>query len=320
MARVWWRRLYWFSRDWSRLRQLPWAHPGLYVGFGGIGDELLATGPLHELASRLGRPLTVFARYEPLFRGNPDVRDVRLADPALPETAARWGIDLRRPCEWQADLDADRQAPPTRHIIAEASFAAGVRGAIHLRPYVYLTAAERTLAAEGLPSDRPLLAIQSTGAAARYYFANKEWGVERFAEVARLLAPRFHLVQLGAAGDSLLPHTIDRRGLPDLRQSAAVLSQCSLLIGQVGFLMHLARAVDRRSVVVFGGREHPSQSGYPCNENLHETPPCSPCWQKSGCDFDRVCLTRITPAAVVAAVDRLLPRVSLPMELDKAIL
>lgn len=319
-ARVWWRRLYWLRRDRPHLRLLPRNGTSVYVGFGGIGDELLATGAVHQLSLGLGRPLVVFARHEPLFRANPDVLEVKPATHGLPETAERWGIDLRRPCEWQTDLDEDRQAPPIRHIIAEAAFAAGVRGPMPLRPYLHLTDAERTRSAEGLRSDRPLIALQSTGASARFYFANKEWGAERFAEVARLLAPRFHLVQLGAAGDPLLPHVIDRRGLPDLRQSAALLAHCHLFVGQVGFLMHLARAVERRSVIVFGGREHPAQSGYPCNENLHETPPCSPCWQKSRCDFDRVCLSRITPAAVVAAVDRLLPRLSQSLETAEATL
>lgn len=316
-VRTWWQRCYWIRRDWSRLKHLPWRSPALYVGFGGIGDELLTTGLIQALHGQRGRPIDVHARHPNLFRNNPGVRRIIPADPMLLETAKTWRADLRRPCEWQRDLDADRQEPPARHIIAEAAYAGGFRGRFAIRPHLWLTAAERPAA----PGAGPLLiAIQSSGAAARYFFRNKEWGQERFQAVVHQLAPHARFVQLGAKEDPLLEGVTDRRGLPDLRESAALLASSHLFIGQVGFLMHLARAVECRSVIVYGGRELPSQSGYPCNENLTEAPPCAPCWQKSLCDFDRVCLTRIQPAHVLAAVDRLRSRLGQTLETEEVVL
>ena len=79
-----------------------------------------------------------------------------------------------------------------------------------------------------------------------------------------------------------------------------------MFLGLVGFVMHLARAVECPSVIVYGGREPPELTGYACNTNLDSRPPCSPCWYYSHCEFDRRCLTAIAPAAVVNAVTRLL--------------
>jgi ADP-heptose:LPS heptosyltransferase len=72
--------------------------------------------------------------------------------------------------------------------------------------------------------------------------------------------------------------------------------------------MHLARAVECPSVIVYGGRELPELTGYPCNVNLARRPPCAPCWQRSRCDFDRVCTDAILPAEVANAIGSALDR------------
>jgi ADP-heptose:LPS heptosyltransferase len=80
--------------------------------------------------------------------------------------------------------------------------------------------------------------------------------------------------------------------------------------------MHLARAVDCPSVIVYGGREPPSLTGYSCNQNVTRTPVCSPCWQRNRCDFDRVCLEDIAAEDVIAAIEHALsaPRTSLAVD------
>ena len=90
----------------------------------------------------------------------------------------------------------------------------------------------------------------------------------------------------------------DLRGKTTLRESAAILSRSLAFVGQVGFLMHLARAVECRAVILYGGREHPSQSGYSCNENLYSEVGCSPCWRLNSCPYDKECMRRISAADV----------------------
>jgi uncharacterized Fe-S cluster-containing radical SAM superfamily protein len=78
--------------------------------------------------------------------------------------------------------------------------------------------------------------------------------------------------------------------------------------------------VECRSVIVYGGREAPWQSGYVANENLFAAVDCAPCWQWNRCDHQRRCLTAITPEEVAAAVDRQLERAGqpLPVATDEA--
>ncbi len=98
-----------------------------------------------------------------------------------------------------------------------------------------------------------------------------------------------------------------------------MLRNCDLFVGLVGFLMHLARAVECPGVIVYGGRETPETTGYSCNVNLKSSPECSPCWYYSRCDFERKCLTEISVAEVVEAIRTFLEaEVPRPLGVDYA--
>jgi hypothetical protein len=80
--------------------------------------------------------------------------------------------------------------------------------------------------------------------------------------------------------------------------------------------MHVARAVECPSVIVFGGREAPWQTGYICNFNLYSAVPCAPCWRSNTCEIDRQCMRDISVDDVVSAIRQMLerPRNPLPIE------
>lgn len=102
-----------------------------------------------------------------------------------------------------------------------------------------------------------------------------------------------------------------------MRQAAAILSASRLFIGLATGLVHLARAVECRSVIVYGGREDPSRSGYSANENLYWSGPCAPCWQRNHCDYDRVCMSEILPEQVIAAARRQFDLYGTPLAVDR---
>jgi ADP-heptose:LPS heptosyltransferase len=190
---------------------------------------------------------------------------------------------------------------------------AGLTGEISLRPYLTLTDAERAAA----PRMDRQIAIQSTGLNAAIPYSTKEWGSQRFAEVARLLSTDFPLVQLGAARDPLLPGVaLDLRGKTTLREAAAIQAASLCFVGLEGFLAHLARAVDVPSVIVHGGRAPAGIFDYPANINFYARPDCSPCGLQDGCPYGLKCMTAITPEQVAAAVRKLAasPRAALPVE------
>ena len=146
---------------------------------------------------------------------------------------------------------------------------------------------------------------------------NKNWYTERYEEVIDALRNRYEFIQLGSTGDPLLKGTTDWRGRTNIRATAAILSHARLYIGHVGFLMHLARAVECPSVIIYGGREAPRQSGYYCNFNLYTKLPCSPCWLWNRCDFDRECMRRIQASHVIEQIEKALAAPRGPLAVDE---
>jgi hypothetical protein len=301
----------------SRLTGFAWSSrtalavgglPSIGLTFkGGLGDDVMCTAVARALAARGAGKIWQFTRFPEIFTGNPDV--IAVADDfRLIRLCAMFGV----PC-----LELEYPDPPSRHLIATIAAAAGVTGEIELCPRLYLTDTEKRA---GRAGSRPQIAIQTSSLGAKYPMRNKQWPPERFQTVADALAGDFDLVQLGSAGDPGLDGTTDLRGRTTVRETASVLAASHLFIGLVGGLMHLARAVDCRSVIVYGGREHPSQSGYAANENLYWDGACAPCWQRSDCDFDRTCLQEIRPDAVVAAARRQALRHGSPIEIDRAVI
>jgi ADP-heptose:LPS heptosyltransferase len=145
---------------------------------------------------------------------------------------------------------------------------------------------------------------------------NKEWYPERFQEVASRLQGKASLIQLGSPSDPPIQDALDLRGKTSLRQSAAILAQSLVFIGLEGFMMHLARAVDCRAVIVYGGRLRPSHFGYAAFANLIGATPCSPCWLDNTCDYDRECMKMISTEAVVNAAKEQIDRHGSPLETE----
>jgi ADP-heptose:LPS heptosyltransferase len=248
-----------------------------------------------------------------LFARNQDVDAVVIPDSRNEWLANKWGAAYTAPYYGTWDAETDQETPPNSHIIARMCELCGITGSITIRPYLYLSAGE---IAQGKLGKRRQVTIQTSGRGASMPMLNKEWISDRFQEVVDSLANDFAFVQLGASIDPLLSNVTDLRGKTSKRESAAIISQSALFVGLEGFLMHLARSVDTRSVIVYGGRTPPSRNGYTANENIGSSPPCSPCWRYSRCDFDRICMREITSEQVVAAALRQLNRLDTPLPVE----
>lgn len=292
----------------------------LYFGFA-PGDDLLCTAVLRELRKRDQDEVFMISNHRELYIGNNDPADViplwRRYYPDRSTTSvgrrfARWSRGKFVRLEYAPTDTSGKRVQPSRHVITEMCARASVTGPVSIRPYLNLTEQEKLSTAWAAGC----VVVQSSGMAARFPAQNKEWRPGRFQAVVDLLAPEMEFVQLGSAGDPLLSRTKDLRGATTMRESAAILYQARLFVGLEGFLMHLARAVDCPSVIVFGGRVAPSQIGYICNSNLYSSMPCAPCWRWNDCDFDRKCMTDISVADVVSAIRDMLakPRGPLPVE------
>jgi len=153
----------------------------------------------------------------------------------------------------------------------------------------------------------------------------RQWPITRYRAVCKTLKDSgFRLVMLGSVrdaeaarfvADELGEGVINLAGCTSLRETAAILARCRLIVGNDSGLVHMAAAVSVPSVVISC---HP-RNGDPLHPNsphrfapwgvrnvvlqpLSATPPC-----EGGCDAnDAHCILAIEPHKVVAATRRLL--------------
>lgn len=283
----------------------------VYTSWGGMGDEVLHTAVVRELAAKVGGPVWVLSLHPWVYRGLPSVRGVIPPDGHVISWAQNRG-KLR--FGGYGKRQRERNKPDwLLHQVALICEQVGITGDIELRPEMRLSERETAAAAEF----KDCIVLHSSILGARYPLHNKQWPPERMEEVVKALRKDHRVLQIGGAADPILPGAEDLRGCRSLRHVSAILSNAALFVGIEGFHTHLARAVNCRSVVIYGGYSHPDETGYPCNENLFTQLPCSPCYEPSGCNFRRECLDAITPADVLAAVDRALAKSGLPLETTK---
>jgi hypothetical protein len=296
-------------------RFLPDAANLLLVGsWGGMGDDLLYTAVAREWRKRTGRRVSIISAHAPLFAGNRAVDVVFPPEKNVLLAAEKSGLRWEAPTYY----DAFRKTPRLqhlRHVIAMMCDALGLEGEVELRPEMFIPENEKA----GLPAGSGTIAVQSSVLSARYPAYNKQWPPQRMAEVVMRLKSDHEVVQVGATDDPLLPGVVDFRGRP-VRAVAALLSRCALFVGLEGFLSHLARAVDCRSVIVYGGYSSPEETGYSCNENLYTSLPCSPCWEPTACPYGRKCMDDISADDVISAVHRVLRKRRTPLETARVIL
>ncbi|MBN1884603.1 MAG: lipopolysaccharide heptosyltransferase II [Candidatus Krumholzibacteriota bacterium] len=163
-----------------------------------------------------------------------------------------------------------------------------------------------TVARNGL--DRPYLAV-AAGAA---YGSAKRWPVKRFAAVAARAATRgFVAVALGTAGDAealdaiaaagggtSLAGTLDAAGL------VAVLRGAACVLGNDSGPVHIAAAMGRPTVAVFGSTSPAWTAPRGRRARVVRADlECSPCFRRECPDGEPACLDSISVDEVAGAVD-----------------
>lgn len=286
---------------------------------GGIGDELLLTAVAHELKQRTPNLKIWQVAYhsQDMLEKNPDYENIfgsQYLSLCYSNFLNRQRLRLRYA---ECGVPGEVEIPSQRHIIAELCFRAGVRGEVSIRPYLYLTSAEET---RGRFAEHQI--VVHCVREKSHYMANKVWPETKYERLITLMrnvpaiSRRYKIIQVGTDRDPALPGVLDLRGRTTLRETAAILKNSEVFVGGSGLLTHMARAVDCRSVIIYGGREHSYQSGYICNENIDSFVNCAPCWRWDTCDFERKCMTMIEPNHVLEAIERGLAKRGQPLDVE----
>jgi heptosyltransferase II len=177
--------------------------------------------------------------------------------------------------------------------------------------------AEKTVArlfeAFHIRGGRPLIGL-APGAA---YGPAKRWSAERFAAVADRLVDDFGAEALlfGSAGDSQSTAEVGRNarnrlvdiaGKTNLQEAISLIARCDLFISNDSGLMHIAGALGRPTIAIFGSTNPVTTS--PAGEKsvvIHHDVDCSPCL-KQVCPTDFRCMDMIGVDEVYAAASKLL--------------
>lgn len=302
---------------------LQHGYPDISLHFyGGLGDEVMLTCIAHELKKRDSKiKIWQISSAAQLLKNNSDYSliidqkfsyDLRHSN-ILKKTRTNFIYSNWLPGDdiWEI---------PAEHILLNLLKKTGIKGPVELRPYIYLT----DLEIKKFKFHDLQICIQSVGEHTHAgWMKNKIWSHHNLCKVVdeiKKKIPALRIIQLGTSQDPVLPCDIDLRGKTSLRETAGVLAASKLFIGTQGFLPHVARAVDTRSVVIFGGREHAWQSGYVANINLEAFPPCSPCWAMSRCAHDRMCMAQISINDVCSAIFRGIEEIGNPLSVQTEII
>ena len=142
----------------------------------------------------------------------------------------------------------------------------------------------------------------------------KQWQRDGFAEVARhFLQKAFAVVLIGSDGEralgeeiaKLAPGAIDLAGETTLSELAALIRRATICVANNSGPMHLAVALDRPVVSVFGPTDPVWAGPYRrANAVLRADLPCSPCYLRelSRCTHGHACMVNISGGAVIERV------------------
>jgi heptosyltransferase-2 len=227
--------------------------------------------------------------------------------------AERWGYraSLRRPLLTRAvrrPRQRIHQAEYYRTLIRDL----GVGGSEARRPLARITPTERTRERGRIVLDRagaatgvPIVGI-APGAA---YGQAKRWPPERAGDVARQLTARgIGVVLVGAAADRDAGRAIESSapvvnliGRTSLGELIGVIAACDVFLSNDSGAMHLAAALGKPVVAIFGPTDERATAPEGETEVLTADVFCRPCMLRD-CPIDHRCMKRITADRVAETI------------------
>jgi ADP-heptose:LPS heptosyltransferase len=179
-------------------------------------------------------------------------------------------------------------------------------------PHIYVESWKDAALPSDFDSEKPFITV-CTGAG----WQNKRWPVEYWRKLVSGLSRQGHrIVQLGTGIDERIGDPaedwIDRT---TLKQAACILRQARLMICCDSGLMHLAMAVGRPTLALFGPTNPDLYAPRnPLLTTVQGDPLCTGCWNNSPVDF-RVdtcplnrdsCLATVSPEVLMERIQRVL--------------
>ena len=156
----------------------------------------------------------------------------------------------------------------------------------------------------------------------------KRWPTERYAALADRLIEELqaYVILVGSSAEIEVSQDVARRmrnqpvaltGQTDLAELVAVLSQIDLLVTNDTGPAHIASALGRPTLVIFGPTNPLTTRPFsPYGQIVREAPDCAPCMLRD-CPIDHRCMTAITPDNVFERARNLLLKPNFATEIQR---
>lgn len=285
----------------------------VYFGYGGLGDNILLEAATENIGRKTSLPVLVLSDYPELFIKNPyidyvfcNIHEVRRSQGYIDFLLQLNLIPVFLPY-WSRHIYKGKRTIilPYFHLVQKMSMQAGLLGNISIVPRLYHFTTLPVSIQDALKP--PYIITQSVGKSPW-----KSWPTEKMQHVINELRSRFQFVQVGLEKEPLLDNVLDLRGKLTVLQLATLMREATLFAGNIGGLMHVARAVGTRSVIAYSSTEPLVSTGYDYNSNILPKEPCRLCatgalnmFLKDVCPNKYKCVTTIESVDFIAAVERL---------------
>lgn len=312
----------------TRSRSAGRSHTTLVTrAMGGIGDFLMMTPGLHELARVDGRvTLAIPRRYFSIFDYNADVALLDIHDDLEPESFDTW-FNLT---DCPAARIESRTAPDVRaNRIELFARGLGIGGArlrtMDRRPRYTVVEAEARwchayledlLGSRRVDGSLPLIGVQPHTDEAYRDLPHMPAVIDALAAQARVVVFSGRLDDARAPRAAASSRVRHARGLT-WRQSAAIAASCHFIVSPDSAFFHLAAALERPCLGLFGPTDGRVRAvDYPLARviDARATLPCVPCWRndRTPCGLtgrrSSACLRQIDPRVVAQTAMEMLGR------------
>lgn len=243
----------------------------VYIPLIGIGDAVIFTVVAKRIFEQTGQKVLVAHKNPEIFDNNPYV----VATKVIYDSPEALGLDdiqflnqagfsICYPTYWLSSKLENGTfflTYPKQNLIAQTASMTGLSGPIDIKPELFLTDEEKNFG-RVVPRDRKQIAIMSSAISPRKQYPY-------FQQIVDALKDEYDFVQIGAPEDEELKNTKENlAGKISLRQSMGVLYNSDLFVGEIGSLMHMARAVDCPAVIAYSSAEPEYMASYCCNINV----------------------------------------------------
>jgi len=249
----------------------------------GLGDEIMAMGEAEALYEVTGRPVAICdknnrPRWHKAWRNNPAV-----------SRELRSGIDSIINCPGQRSYIKQWKHSPRR---TEFNLDHRARAG-----KIYLTVEEECTVRALVPEGEFVIIEPATRVSVKSS-RNKDWGMERWAEVIRDFPVPVYQFDIG--DETPLLESVGIIYSNDFRISVGIIKFAVLVLTIDGGMHHFAASMGTDAVVVFGGFCDPKITGYNSHANFYSDIDGSPCGRYDPCSHCKEAMALITPEQVRA--------------------